>query len=56
MIYEIAEKEGVEVLFNNQNTEHYNELMICKENSEDIFKRNGSIATIKVRIKDEQLR
>lgn len=56
VIYEIAEKEGVEVLFNNQNTEHYNELMICKENSEDIFKRNGSIATIKVRIKDEQLR
>lgn len=56
VIYEISENEGLEIFDENDEIKTMNELIISKEDSENIFKRNGKISLIKVRIRKEQLK
>ncbi len=56
VIYEIAENFGLEILDDNQNSKTENELVLSQEDSENLFKRNGKIALIKVKIKAEMLK
>ena len=56
VIYEISENEGLEIFDENNEVKTMNELIISKEDSENIFKRNGKISLIKVKIRKEQLK
>lgn len=56
VIYEISENESVEIFDENDEAKTVNELIINKEDSENIFKRNGKISLIKVKIRKEQLK
>ncbi|WBX96059.1 hypothetical protein [Chryseobacterium gambrini] len=56
VIYEISEKGGLEIFDENDEVKTMNELIISKEDSENIFKRNGKISLIKVKIRKEQLK
>ncbi|MXS71293.1 hypothetical protein GSF70_08685 [Flavobacteriaceae bacterium W22] len=56
VIYEISETESV-AIFNEQcEAKIENSLTINKEDSENIFKRNGKVSLIKVKIRKEQLK
>ncbi|WP_312341359.1 hypothetical protein [Chryseobacterium binzhouense] len=56
VIYEISETESV-AIFNEQcEAKTENSLTINKEDSENIFKRNGKVSLIKVKIRKEQLK
>jgi hypothetical protein len=56
VIYEISETEGV-AIFNEQcEAKIENSLTINKEDSDNIFKRNGKVSLIKVKIRKEQLK
>lgn len=56
VIYEISEIESV-AIFNEQcEAKTENSLTINKEDSENIFKRNGKVSLIKVKIRKEQLK
>lgn len=56
VIYEISETESVEVFNEQCEVKIGNSLTINKEDSENIFKRNGKISLIKVKIRIEQLK
>lgn len=56
VIYEISENEGLEIFDENDEVKTMNELIINKEDSANIFKRNGKISLIKVKIRKEQLK
>ncbi|CAD7816404.1 hypothetical protein CHRY9390_03162 [Chryseobacterium aquaeductus] len=56
VIYEISENESVEIFDEKCEPTSYNELIINKRDSENIFKRNGKISMIKVKIRKEQLK
>ncbi|VFB04069.1 Uncharacterised protein [Chryseobacterium taihuense] len=56
VIYEISENEGLEIFDENNEVKTMNELIISKEDSENIIKRNGKISLIKVKIRKEQLK
>ncbi|MCY1660447.1 hypothetical protein [Chryseobacterium sp. SL1] len=56
VIYEISETGGLEIFDENDEVKTMNELIISKEDSENIFKRNGKISLIKVKIRKEQLK
>jgi len=56
VIYEISENGGLEIFDENDEVKTMNELIISKEDSENIFKRNGKISLIKVKIGKEQLK
>lgn len=56
IIYEISDNESVEIFDEQCESKQYNELIISKEDSENIFKRNGKISLIKVKIRKEQLK
>ena len=55
IIYEIATDNGLEIVDNN-NSLYYKEWEINKEISENIFKRNGEISLIKVKINENYLK
>ncbi|OJJ21699.1 hypothetical protein BKI52_14440 [marine bacterium AO1-C] len=55
VIYEIADEEGIEV-FNGQLTpKEYKQSFLNEEDSANMFKRNGKISLIKVKVNDEKL-
>ncbi|WP_143883113.1 hypothetical protein [Chryseobacterium binzhouense] len=56
VIYEISETESVEVFNEQCEAKIENSLTINKEDSENIFKRNGKVSLIKVKIRKEQLK
>lgn len=56
VIYKISENGGLEIFDENDEVKTMNELIISKEDSANIFKRNGKISLIKVRIRKEQLK
>ena len=56
VVYEISEEESLEIFDQNNVCEKCNELILSKEYSENLFKRNGKISLIKVKIKKEQLK
>lgn len=56
VIYEISETESVEIFNEQCEAKIENSLTINQEDSANIFKRNGKISLIKVRIRKEQLK
>ena len=56
VIYEISEEEGLEIFDENCESKKYKDLIINKEISESIFKRNGKISLIKVKLIKENLK
>ncbi|KQK24594.1 hypothetical protein AR438_15515 [Chryseobacterium aquaticum] len=56
VIYEISENESVEIFNEQCEAKIENSLTINREDSENIFKRNGKISLIKVKIRKEQLK
>jgi len=56
VIYEISENESVEIFNEQCEAKIENSLTINQEDSENIFKRNGKISLIKVKIRKEQLK
>ncbi|WBV52018.1 hypothetical protein [Chryseobacterium gambrini] len=56
VIYEISENGGLEIFDENNEVKTMNELIISKEDSANIFKRNAKISLIKVKIGKEQLK
>lgn len=56
VIYEISDKHGIAIIESDHSSKNFDELTLSKENSENLFKRNGNITLIKVKIKEEQLR
>ncbi|WP_343663012.1 hypothetical protein [Chryseobacterium mucoviscidosis] len=56
VIYKISENGGLEIFDENDEVKTMNELIISKEDSKNIFKRNGKISLIKVKIRKEQLK
>ncbi|WP_332454695.1 hypothetical protein [Chryseobacterium aquaticum] len=56
VIYEISENEGLEIFDENDEVKTMHELIINNEDSANIFKRNGKISLIKVKIRKEQLK
>ncbi|NMR34550.1 hypothetical protein HIO71_10060 [Chryseobacterium aquaticum] len=56
VIYEISETESVEIFNEQCEAKIENSLTINQEDSENIFKRNGKISLIKVKIRKEQLK
>ncbi|SDM08669.1 hypothetical protein [Chryseobacterium taihuense] len=56
VIYEISENESVEIFNEQCEAKIENSLIINQEDSENIFKRNGKISLIKVKIRKEQLK
>lgn len=56
VIYEISENESVEIFNEQYEAKIENSLTINQEDSENIFKRNGKISLIKVKIRKEQLK
>ncbi|WP_375181377.1 hypothetical protein [Chryseobacterium sp.] len=56
IIYEISETESVEIFNEQCEAKIENSLTINQEDSENIFKRNGKISLIKVKIRKEQLK
>ncbi|MFY7845681.1 hypothetical protein [Chryseobacterium gambrini] len=56
VIYEISETENVEIFNEQCEAKIENSLAINQEDSANIFKRNGKISLIKVKIRKEQLK
>ncbi|WP_428067500.1 hypothetical protein [Chryseobacterium gambrini] len=56
VIYEISETESVEIFNEQCEAKIENSLTINQEDSANIFKRNGKISLIKVKIRKEQLK
>lgn len=56
VIYEISETESVEIFNEQCEAKIESSLTINQEDSENIFKRNGKISLIKVKIRKEQLK
>lgn len=56
VIYEISETESVEIFNEYCEAKIENSLTINQEDSENIFKRNGKISLIKVKIRKEKLK
>lgn len=56
VIYEISENEGLEIFNEQCEAKIEYSLTINQEDSENIFKRNGKISLIKVKIRKEQLK
>lgn len=56
VIYEISEEEGLEIFDSKNNATHFKNLILTEEDSQNIFKRNGEISLIKVKLKEEKLR
>ena len=50
IVYKLSEKEGVEVFYNNQTTNHIEGLMLDEHTSKDIFERTGHIQKIIVSV------
>lgn len=55
VIYEIAGEESIEVFNGQQTPRTYNQSFLSKEDSENMFKRNGKIRLIKVKVNDDKL-
>ncbi|SIT03154.1 hypothetical protein [Chryseobacterium gambrini] len=56
VIYEISETESVEIFNEQCEAKIENSLTVNQEDSANIFKRNGKISLIKVKIRKEQLK
>lgn len=56
VIYKIAAKEGVELLYKDQSTKFSDGLILTVEDSQQIFIRNGEILRVKVYLLAENLR
>ncbi|AJR02908.1 hypothetical protein [Siansivirga zeaxanthinifaciens] len=50
IVYKLSEKEGVEVFYNNQTTNHIEGLLLDEHTSKDIFERTGHIQKIIVSV------
>ncbi|TAE16132.1 MAG: hypothetical protein EAZ95_07950 [Bacteroidetes bacterium] len=51
VVYELADKEGIEVFEGNSPAKTYSQTCLPAEETENLFKRNGKITMIKVKIK-----
>lgn len=56
IIYNIKEKNALEIIFSDGSTKQFNSLEIDKEISELIFKRSGKVTQINVHIEKSQLK
>jgi hypothetical protein len=55
VIYEMSDEESIEIFDEQQSSKKYNQLFLNKEDSENVFKRNGKIRLIKVKIDSGKL-
>jgi hypothetical protein len=55
VIYEMSDEESIEIFDEQQSSKKYNQLFLNKEDSENVFKRNGNIRLIKVKIDSGKL-
>ena len=51
VIYELAKNEGIEVFFRNKSVEKFSNLNLSQKVSKKIFKRDGSVEKVVVKIK-----
>ncbi len=56
IIYQMANENGIVVIYNNQDTTNYTTNYLDRATSKEIFGRTGGIARIIVKIKESQLR
>ncbi len=55
IIYEIADFEGIEIFEGEQSSRKYAQSFLDREDAEQIFKRNGKISLVKIKVKKEKL-
>jgi predicted RNA-binding protein YlqC (UPF0109 family) len=51
----MSDEESIEIFDEQQSSKKYNQLFLNKEDSENVFKRNGKIRLIKVKIDSGKL-